>query len=262
MKVLILGHNGMLGNAVHKHLERIFEVQIISNQRWDSIEFRNSVLQSDAEFIINCIGAIPQKKYEEEYYKDINVNLPEFLETTGKKILHPSTDCEFSGKLKYPNKYGKNDIRDAEDDYGKSKAEISGKIINEFKNTKIIRTSIIGHEISEKKYSLLDWFLSVEDGSEVNGFSNHYWNGITTLEWAKIAEDFIINWDRYNTLNQVGTDGLNKYELLNMFNEIYDKNVIINSFEPEKSANKMLVSDYDLPSLEQQIIELKQFYEK
>ena len=61
-------------------------------------------------------------------------------------MIHPSTDCEFSGNIPATRKYTKKDVRDAIDDYGKSKAEISKRIENGFKNTKIIRTSIVGHE--------------------------------------------------------------------------------------------------------------------
>ena len=46
-------------------------------------------------------------------------------------------------------------------------------------NTKQVVTSIIGHEI-ETKFSLLDWFLNAE--GQISGWSEHYWNGNTTLE--------------------------------------------------------------------------------
>ena len=105
MKVLILGHHGMLGNALYKYFINKHEIDIINEKyRWDSQEFKNRILNANVDFIINCIGAIPQKKYSKEYYEFLNVELPIFLETTGKKIIHPSTDCEFSGKLEYPKK--------------------------------------------------------------------------------------------------------------------------------------------------------------
>ena len=166
MEILILGHNGMLGNAVHLYLKRMGNfrnIEVIQDCRWDSDEYKNKIVQSSAEFIVNCAGAIPQKKYDSTYYDFLNVELPMFLEESGKKIIHASTDCEFSGELPYPQKYDKNAKKDAIDDYGKSKAKISEIIVNDFKNTKIIRTSIIGHE-KIGKFSLLDWFLSNGDG--------------------------------------------------------------------------------------------------
>ena len=160
----------------------------------------------------------------------------------------------------YRNKYKKNDLCDAGDDYGKSKAKISKLIINKFKNTKIIRTSIIGHETSEKKYSLLDWFLSSDDF--VYGFQNHYWNGITTLEWAKLSEKIITDWDMFNKLTQVGIDGLSKYELLKIIKSVYNKEIEIGEKITEKTVNKMLETDIVVKNIKIQLIELKNFFNK
>jgi dTDP-4-dehydrorhamnose reductase len=262
MKVLILGHHGMLGNALYKYFINKHEIDIINEKyRWDSQEFKNRILNANVDFIINCIGAIPQKKYSKEYYEFLNVELPIFLETTGKKIIHPSTDCEFSGKLKYPQKYAKDDIRDADDDYGMSKAKISELIVKNFDNTKMIRTSIIGHELTGH-FSLLDWFLSTKDNETLNGYSNYYWNGITTLQWCKIAEKIMLNWNNADVLTQVGVDELNKFDLLKIIRKTYSKSNMINRYLMEKSLNKMLVSDVLIPNIEEQLIELKKFYGK
>ena len=182
-KIFILGHNGMLGNAVLKYyIGKQDCVVYTTDSRFNSEEFKTILEGTDAEYIINCIGKIPQKSKKGENlneYKTLNIELPIFLETLNKKILHPSTDCEFLGGLEEGKKYTKNNIRDAQDEYGLSKAFISNKIEKEFHNTKILRVSIIGHE-KNTSLSLLDWFLSQE--KETNGYTNHYWNGITTLE--------------------------------------------------------------------------------
>ncbi|MFA5366480.1 MAG: sugar nucleotide-binding protein [Dehalococcoidia bacterium] len=261
MKLLVLGHYGMLGNAVHKYFTNKCDIETIEGSRWDSDEYKNRILNSDAEFIVNCVGAIPQKKYNTEYYKFLNVELPKFLETTGKKVVHPSTDCEFSGYLAYPKTYKWNDWRDAEDDYGKSKAEISKLIVDEFKNTKIIRTSIIGHELITS-LSLLDWFLGTDDDEVLKGYSNYFWNGITTLQWCKVAEVIISDWKGAFILTQVGSLGLSKYDLLKIIGEVYSKPNIINKFEMEKPLNKMLEPDFETPIIKDQLIELKEFYDK
>jgi len=261
MKILILGHEGMLGNVVYKYMSKKYDVETINNYRWNSIEFKNDVLYSEANYIINCIGAIPQKKYSKEYYEFLNVELPIFLGKTGKKIIHPSTDCEFSGNLPYPQKYKKNDVRDADDDYGKSKAKINKMIVDDFYNTKIIRTSIIGHEI-KAHVSLLDWFLSVPDGQEVNGYANYFWNGVTTLEWAKIAELIMLDWNNYDIMTQIGCEGMNKFELLVLINKVYEKSVTIKEFNMKTTLNKMLESDFEIPTMENQLFELKNFYNK
>ena len=261
-KTLILGHTGMLGNAVHKYFnDNGYDVESIEDYRWESNEYKNRILESDVEFIINCVGAIPQKKYSKENYIFLNVELPKFLESTGKKIIHPSTDCEFSGKLEYPQKYVKGDVRDADDEYGRSKAIISGLIENQFINTKMIRTSIIGHEINGH-FSLLDWFLGVNEKETVNGYVNYYWNGITTLMWAQIAEKIILDWNDYGVITQVGTNGLHKCELLKTFGQIYNKKTVVNAFNMISTVNKMLETDFTIPTIEEQLVELMKFYQK
>jgi len=260
IKLLILGHNGMLGNMVYKYFNNRYIVYVC-DFRWDSNEFKDFIINCNVDFIINCIGAIPQKKYKSEDYDKINVDLPIFLESIGKKVLHPSTDCEFSGDIPYPEKYKKTDERDANDDYGKSKAKISKIIVDNFKNTKIIRTSIIGHELNSNK-SLLDWFLSVDEKEEVNGYVNYYWNGITTLFWCKIAEKIMLNWDNSDVITQIGVKGLHKCDLLRTIRKVYKKSVKINEFSMEKPLNKMLETDYEISNIKKQLIALKKYNKK
>lgn len=261
-KILVLGHKGMLGNAVCKYLQKksdIYEI-VVTEKRWGDENFVSEMKNISADFIINCIGIIPQRKPTDEEYKIMNVDLPIFLDTLGKKVIHPSTDCEFSGNISNTQKYKKTDKRDAEDVYGKSKADASEWIENNAKNTKIIRTSIIGHE-NNSHIALLDWFLNSE--GEVKGYTNHYWNGITTLQWAKLCEEIMNSWENHPVLNQYGTEeNKSKYEVLNLAKEIYEKNINIIPFEAPTLVNKCLESDKIIPDLKTQLQELKTFYER
>lgn len=260
IRLMILGHKGMLGSEVFRYFSQYYQkyTLYILNERWGDIEFNKKLLSTDADFIINCIGATPQKySNQPEKYKELNIDLPIFLETLGKKVVHPSTDCEFSGNLGISKKYSKNSKRDAVDPYGKSKAYISEQIEKKFKNTKIIRTSIIGHELSENKVSLLDWALSAQ--GTIRGYTDHYWNGITTTQWCKICEKIIIDWNNTPVLNQYGTNEIiNKYNLINTIFKIYTKNVNIEPYATGQAINKCLESDIQLPPIETQISELKE----
>ena len=262
MKILVLGHNGMLGNVVYKYFKQQgHEIETIGDLRWDDSEFKKTIFNSEAEYIINCVGAIHQKNYDDDYYHFLNVRLPMFLEYTGKKVLHPSTDCVFHGTIQPPQRYEKDAERDADDPYGASKAKIDKMIVDRFKNTKIIRTSIVGHEI-KGFHSLLDWFLGTPDNQALNGYSNYFWNGITTLQWCKVAEEILLKWKKAPVLTQVGSEGMHKCLLLKTMGKVYGKSNQINEFEMETPLNKMLLSDYELPTIEQQLIELKEFYGK
>lgn len=261
-KVLILGHKGMLGNAVYSYLDSKKDkyTLLTVSSRFGTPEFTKALQEIDADYIINCIGIIPQKKPKDEEYKLVNIDLPVFLESLGKNIIHPSTDCEFKGTIPKDECYTKTSIRDADDIYGKSKRDISERIEETFTNTKIIRTSIIGHE-QGTSLALLDWFLSQEGA--VNGYTNHYWNGITTLMWAKLAEELMDSWEKFPVLNQYGLDtNISKYEIVTLVKEVYGKTIEITPFETPLTVNKCLTSDKKIPSLKEQLLELKHFYNK
>jgi dTDP-4-dehydrorhamnose reductase len=156
--------------------------------------------------------------------------------------------------------YSKDAVRDAEDEYGKSKAAIAERIEKEFRNTKMLRVSIIGHERTSS-VALLDWFLASE--GEVKGYTNHYWNGITTLEWAKLACELAEEWDSFPILNQhASPEVMSKYDLLVLVREVYGKDIVITPFEAATAANKCLKGDRELPSLKGQLTELRAFYGK
>jgi dTDP-4-dehydrorhamnose reductase len=54
----------------------------------------------------------------------------------------------------------------------------------------LIRCSIIGRELATRN-SLTEWVLTQNENSEIQGFSNHIWNGITTLHFAKIVNGIV-----------------------------------------------------------------------
>ena len=193
MQVLILGHNGMLGHMVKKYFElkniKVFTI----NYKFPSEQFKNEIIKFTGDFIINCIGAIPQKTK----VFDINFNLPLFLnDNVNCKIIHPGTDCEIDN-----------------DDYGMSKKKASDYIKLNSKNTKILKVSIIGPELNSKS-SLMEWFLNSE--GEVFGYKNAYWNGITTLEWAKQCLSLMENWNDYDIETIIEGTRISKYELLKL----------------------------------------------
>lgn len=255
MKILVLGHNGMLGHMVVKYLKTQNEDVVTTNLKWETEEFKQFIKDSKCEYLINCIGSIPQKKPTWEMYKSVNILLPTFLaDNFGGKIIHPTTDCEFDGKISERSFYSSKEPATALDDYGISKAYAS-IVLKAKNNVKQIRTSIIGPELYNK-VSLMEWFF--KQTGNVTGYANHYWNGITTLEWAKQSHKIIRNWNDYDIVTQIGTDKTNKYELLCLINKIFESNKNIISIKVD-SVNKCLESDYKLPSLELQILEMKQF---
>ena len=98
------------------------------------------------------------------------------------QVVHISTDCVFNGKK---GNYNEEDDHDCLDVYGKTKS------LGENPDLTIIRTSIIGEEITNKR-SLVEWVKS-NTSKEINGFIKHFWNGVTCLQLAKIIYKIITN---------------------------------------------------------------------
>ena len=55
-KIILLGEKGMLGNAVYKYFTKQGYVILTTSARWDSVDFRDFILKTQADIIINCIG--------------------------------------------------------------------------------------------------------------------------------------------------------------------------------------------------------------
>ena len=248
MKVLILGHLGMIGSAVRKYYSCVADDVVTIEEPWPSPEFKKKVSSFSGDLIINCTGAIPQKTND----FSINFEVPKFLCDTCPsevKIINPATDCVFEGDNNKP--YEKYHKCDATSDYGKSK--IFEPPIGK-KNFKSIRTSVIGYDRDDKE--LLSWFLSEEE--PVHGYLNHWWNGVTTYEWAKISHKVYKAWNILSeNILQFGTSPISKYELLKIINFVFRANKDIIPYMADKSVNRLLISDYELKPITQQLDELR-----
>lgn len=260
MRILVLGHTGMLGNAVARYIRQLSAHEVVcgDGSRFPSTDFQSHIDRVKPDAVVNCIGAIPQKTPPEWVYTIVNIGLPQYLDTLGVPVMHPSTDCEFNGSLGEGSFYYRNAQRNAADAYGGSKARASEWIETSARNTKIIRTSIVGHEVSTR-VSLLDWFLSQE--GTVRGYTDHFWNGITTLEWARQCARLLERWDAMPRMVQLASPKVySKHELVQLFAEVYGHEKDITPHSTGTVVNKALMSDYALPELSAQLEDLRSFY--
>jgi dTDP-4-dehydrorhamnose reductase len=238
MRVLILGHTGMLGHMTHKYLTSKSLTVETTHYRWTSQEFKEFIKDYDGDYIVNCIGAIHQKTNN----FDVNWELPIFLDFYSKcKIIHPGTDCEMDN-----------------DDYGTSKRIAKDFIVNTSKKTKSIKTSIVGPELKSNA-SLMEWFLSNDDESTVNGYSKYYWNGNTTLTWSEFAYNLIKNWDDFKVETVLSSECISKKEILDSINIVFNRKINITE-KTEISFNKCLDGDIITPHIKEQLFKLKDFY--
>jgi len=260
MKIIVLGKNGMLGRYVYTYLKNKFDVVGTTRDSIDALKLKKGDLHSlnlePRDVVINCIGLIPQRGVTRKLdFVATNTTFPLLLQEKcskhGAKLIHVTTDCVFSG---LGGNYNELDIHDATDVYGKSKS------LGEPEEATIIRTSIIGEEL-DNKLSLLEWVRSNADKT-TNGFINHYWNGITCLQFAKLCEYIISNnmfWK--GTKHVFSPTSVSKYELVKMISEEFKLNVEVKAHKTPKKCDKTLSTVrtdiiIEVPSLRQQVKEL------
>jgi dTDP-4-dehydrorhamnose reductase len=261
--ILILGANGMLGKMMSLYLKSNNELNVFVTARDKSSfieknfekKFTNfqlsdnysdnlkKIVDSNIDLIVNCIGVI-KPKIDEKNPNSIketiltNSYFPLELQNLALenqiKYIQIGTDCVFSGN---DGSYTESSFMDAKDLYGKSK--IVGEI--EGINKSLIRSSIIGPE-EGKGFSLMNWFLK-NTQQEVSGYKNHLWNGVTTLNFAKVVEGFILsNEFNFKTQHLIPRNTITKANLLEEFKKHFNKDVVINHIDAEEIIDRTLLT--------------------
>jgi dTDP-4-dehydrorhamnose reductase len=248
MRALVLGAGGMAGHVVALHLrDEGHSVDTLSaRRRLDETTHLVDAMQIDQlvsvlkqaryDTVVNCIGLLVR---ESESHKDrasfLNAYLPHFLEdyysATATRVLHLSTDCVFSGA--HPP-YDEQSAFDGDLFYDRSKA--LGEVVNSKDLT--LRMSIVGPDLQPDGIGLFNWFM--QQRGTVSGYTGSVWNGITTVELARGIVSAL----------RVGVTGLyhlvprysvSKFELLLLFNRIFDRGLLIEPVEGPR-ADKTLVN--------------------
>lgn len=222
-RIIILGANGMMGSMLHYLGSKNRDIFPITREKFDAMKDDVIILKNfltDDCCIINCIGAIPQRNYKDDEFRKLNTEFPlvlsKFCEESKVNLIHISTNCVFSHEKSYRLE---TDAPDAEDVYGSSKAS------GEPSNCVVLRCSIIGLEINSS-FGLLEWFF--HSTGNIQGYDDHYWNGLTTLELSKVIYDIIDKKDFSPRIQHCySPDASSKYQILSRSAEIFNKTIII-----------------------------------
>lgn len=254
-KVLVLGGTGMLGSMIVSKLAQEGDLDITATGRnftlrergkerlpsvhWIHFDALTSPISS-YDWIINAIGITKPHIDESNHYSvlraiNINARFPYHLIPYSAKVIQIATDCVFSGTK---GNYVETDSHDATDVYGKSKSLGEVRADN-FYN---LRCSIIGPEPRLKSKFLIDWLIKQPEGATVQGFSNHLWNGITTLHFAKLCYAIIKNdLAPLSLMHVVPGESVDKWTLLNKLAQAYGRtDITINKKPAEYAVDRTL----------------------
>tara|TARA_A100001011_G_C14109207_1_gene756184 strand:+ start:84 stop:956 length:873 start_codon:yes stop_codon:yes gene_type:complete len=277
MKVLILGADGMIGHKMAQSLNEEDGLEIILNSRSNSKIlshlypkckiYKNDFLKDDInnlldivhpDFVINAVG-ITIRRGVEDFKKASLINsifpnkIDNWASKFDKKLIHFSTDCVYSGKK---GNYLDSDIPDAEDNYGKSKA--NGEISSE--NTLTIRSSMVGREIFNKT-ELLEWVVSNKN-KKINGYENVIYSGVTTLWMSKTIVKILTKFPELNGIYNISSEPISKYDLICKINKHFKLNIDVEadrSFFSNKSLNSnkfFLKSKIEKPNWDEMLLNL------
>jgi dTDP-4-dehydrorhamnose reductase len=215
MRVVVLGATGMLGSMVLGVMAQEPALDLVTTVRsrsagagvlpaargevqvLDVLTCQHREIEAalkSADWAINCIGLIKPYIHDTDPRERaaalrINAEFPwdlaQVAEQVGCQVLQVATDCVYAGTR---GAYVESDPHDSWDVYGKTKSlgEIPSKAMHH------LRCSIIGPE-NKGRTSLLEWFLGQPRNGRVQGFTDHLWNGVTTLHFARICRGILQN---------------------------------------------------------------------
>ncbi len=268
MNVLVLGSAGMLGLAVKSYFaSKGHDVTVLTRKEFDIAaddfaNFASIFATAKPDTVINCAGVIKPRiqAMSVEAVMKVNaifpVNLAKLCKTMSVPCFHIATDCVYSGRK---GGYTEDDLFDAEDFYGMSKNA------GDSADCMVLRSSIIGEERGQAR-SLFEWARG-EKGKEVKGFTNHRWNGVTTVYLAELIEQILLE-KRYapGLFHLHSPEPVSKLQLLQIFNEVYGLELKIEAAQGPTACDRSLGSKRRLSpeiatrSIAQQVQEMRTFF--
>ena len=254
MRVVVLGATGMLGQTVSREAERagldLIEVSRSRGFKWDYFandfgSLATEVGLEGTDVLVNCVGWIPQKSSglsikDEQEANSLNIELIREIQASQDALgfgwIQIVTDCVFSGKS---GQYDENSTFDPDDLYGFTKAKGESLMPGAMR----IRSSIIGPD-SIHNSGLFEWFRNASPNSTLKGFTNHFWNGVSTKAFGRL----VVGLSRRQGVQPgiqhwIPQDAMSKYELLQTFKAATDRgDISIEAFETEIAVNRVLAT--------------------
>lgn len=269
-RVLVLGAQGMLGQAVFEWFERrgwnVVGTHFTDpanpgylDAAADPQDWRAVFADSRCDYVINCVGVLKGALCEDaatSLTTAIRVNalfphsLAQVAASRGARVIHTSTDGVFTEGQNHP--YSEKDPPDCQDHYGRSKALgecPAGNVLN-------IRCSLVGRDPAKRK-GLLEWLLLQPDDCEITGFRDQRWNGVTTLQFAQLAEALVEQAGAFENARRLSgvhhfcpNPATTKYDLLCAWQRVTGKRLKIRPTDSDSPGGRLLTTVYgSLPAL-------------
>lgn len=270
MRICVFGGGGMAGHMIKDYLSEITTHEVWYTVRGSTygsrsvslnvmddstvLHFLNSIRP---DVVINAVGLLNEdaaaRKYQAIYVNTVFPHkLAEYGQKLGYRLIHISTDCVFSGSR---GNYTEKDATDGITVYAKTKS--LGEVVDQKNIT--IRTSIIGPVLNAEGQGLFNWFM--KQGEEVLGFRQVFWNGVTTLELAKVIV-WVLERNVNGLLHLAVSEKISKYALLNLLKDTFNrKDPTIIPYDGDVSDKSLLNTrsdfSYSVPPYPQMLEELK-----
>ena len=265
-RVLVIAGHGMLGQMLVRLLKRSDQLNVEFTARKKepgSFEFRiesgsdqlRHILMHNGPFdyLLNCAGVLINEINLQDastVHRAIQVNsvFPYELSTLAQeldvRVINISTDGVFKRNAGICLE---DSPADCDDIYGKTKS--LGEVIAP--GCLNIRCSIIGPSPVRKK-GLLEWFMGQPQDAEVHGYIDQMWNGVTTVQFAKLCSELILQ-DRFDDVRDESSvhhfcpnQAISKYELLLLFKETFRLDIsVIPVTSKERPVCRILNTQYN-----------------
>jgi dTDP-4-dehydrorhamnose reductase len=291
-RIFILGINNGIGQAVLKKLYKNKKLKICAfyteEKEKDIIKDENITYKDfkvfaqtinyafstkSIDFIINCLD-MPQQDPIKDRNKILYISVMQYyilaiIQTLIASIIEKKlntkiinyTNLDVFSKRENYKEYNETDLHDAINEYGKLKslAELN------YSNLYNLRCDLIGNNLFNN--TLIKDFLGKEDNTKFQ-YENKIWNGITTLQFAKVVENIILNDLEPSYIQHLFSNKTTTNELLNLLNKIYNKNLQIDNYADQEHGHILNTINPDfheklhggqIPSIEIMLKEMKEF---
>ncbi|MEA3352846.1 MAG: SDR family oxidoreductase [Campylobacterota bacterium] len=228
-KIAIMGGTGLLGSNLVEMFKEKYEIKVFSRQSSGNIsEKLNSLIDFNLledelerhfiswkpDIILNAVALVNLDRCEVDFKSayEINCNIAYKLSSIAKKInsyfIHISTDHYYNDKKTVHNEKDKILILN---NYSKTKYEAENLVINNYKNTIVVRTNIVGFRNNDSD-SFFEWLIdSFEKKETINLYKNYFTSPIS----VKLLGDILIKCytNKLNGLyNIASSEVISKYD--------------------------------------------------